>query len=486
MKKLFFIVAFLILFAPASAFAASLSLGASGSAVVTLQQTLITKGYLAADKATGYFGPLTDAALKKFQCDAGVICSGNAVAGYGVYGPRTQAAMGGTTGGTGTGTGTGSASATAKLEYSGWLPYWKEASSTADALAHIDQLTEINPFVYVLQSDGTIRDMAGIADEPWKSLITVAKAKKVRVIPTIMTSDTGALHAILSNSARRVQLEDDIAALVKIEGFDGIDIDFEGKSAADKDYFSTFLRGLYSRMGKSWVMCTIESRTPLSDRYYGAIQPADAGMYANDFVEINKYCDRVRFMTYDQQTIDLKQASVAQANRQLYAPVADTVWVEKAIREAMKVIAKNKIVMGIATYGYEWDVTAYADGYQYDLLWSFGPGYATPIAVQYGVTPTRQASGELGFSYLPAAGITTAPTATSDVSTSATSSGDTAALALSAAQANNSHSTFRYMVWQDAQAIQNKIDLAKRLGIKGVAVFRLDGGEDAGMWQYFK
>jgi hypothetical protein len=60
----------------------------------------------------------------------------------------------------------GAHAATAKFEYSGWLPYWKEASSTQDALAHIDQLTEINPFVYVLQKDGTIRDMVGIADEP--------------------------------------------------------------------------------------------------------------------------------------------------------------------------------------------------------------------------------------------------------------------------------------------------------------------------------
>src|SRR3989344_1524841 len=100
----------------------------------------------------------------------------------------------------------------AAFEYSGWLPYWKEASSTRDALAHIDQLHEINPFVYVLQKDGTIRDMVGIADEPWRSLITVAKAKKVRVIPTVMSSDTATLHAILSNTKRRIQLEDDITA----------------------------------------------------------------------------------------------------------------------------------------------------------------------------------------------------------------------------------------------------------------------------------
>src|SRR3989338_5669384 len=382
------------------------------------------------------------------------------------------------------------ASSAPKFEYSGGLTYWKEASSTMDALAHIDQLTEINPFVYVLQKDGTIADRAGIADEPWRSLITVARAKKVRVIPTIMSSDTATLHAILSNTKRRIQLEDDITALVYNEGFDGIDIDFEGKRAEDKAYFSTFLRGLYQRMGKKWVMCTIESRTPIADRYYGETPPKDAGLYANDFVQINKYCDRVRFMTYEQQSVDTKRAAEATVQGQLYAPVADTAWVEKAIREAMKVIPKSKIVMGVAAYGYEWDVTAYSDGYVYDLLWSFGPGYAAPIAAQYGITPVRQFSGELGFSYVPAAGMAAAPSAPVDLSAhapSGTTSADRAAAgALASAQANNSHSSFRYMVWQDAEAIKQKIDLAKKLGIRGVAIFRLDGGEDPAMWSYFK
>src|SRR3989344_802455 len=153
----------------------------------------------------------------------------------------------------------------AKFEYSGWMPYWRGASSTMDVLPHLGQLHEVNPFVYVVQPDGVIRDMAGVADEPWKSFIAAAKAKKVRVIPTVMWSDTEAIHRILSNTESRIKLEDDITELAFNEGFDGIDIDFEGKLAEDKNYFSTFLRGLYQRMGKKWVMCTIESRTPRSE-----------------------------------------------------------------------------------------------------------------------------------------------------------------------------------------------------------------------------
>src|SRR3989338_5783952 len=374
------------------------------------------------------------------------------------------------------------ASSAPKFEYSGGLTYWKEASSTMDALAHIDQLTEINPFVYVLQKDGTIADRAGIADEPWRSLITVARAKKVRVIPTIMSSDTATLHAILSNTKRRIQLEDDITALVYNEGFDGIDIDFEGKRAEDKAYFSTFLRGLYQRMGKKWVMCTIESRTPLSSRYLGT-PPKDAGIYSNDWVQINKYCDRVRFMTYDQQTIDQKLNAAALSAP--YVPVADVKWVEKAIRLAMQTIPKHKIVIGVATYGYEYQVTPLTQsGYRYDKLWAFNPRYATELATQIGSKIQRNSAGELSFSYLPQIQLPPPPKVDQQLSDTTTipaplQTANPAAVVLATA-------SYNIVWWSDAQAIKQKIDLAKRLGVRGVAVFKLDGGEDPNMWVYFK
>lgn len=478
MRTPLFIVALFVFFAPAyGASAATLTAGMSGSAVTALQQALIAQGYLNAS-ATGYFGPATLAAVKKFQCERGIVCSGSS---YGVYGPRTQAALGA---GSSAGEGTTPAPAGA-LETSGWLPYWSEASSTRDALAHLDQLTEINPFVYVVQNDGTIQDMAGIADEPWASLIAAAKAKKVRVIPTVMWSNREAMHTIISNQKSRIALVDEIVALANREGFDGIDIDFEGKRAEDRAYYTLFHKGLYQKMGKKWVMCTIESRTPLSDLYYGTTQPEGAGEYANDFVAFNQYCDRIRFMTYDQQTVDLKRGAEAEAAGAVYGPVADTVWVEKAIREALKTIPARKIVMGLATYGYEWEVTAYADGFVYDLLWSFGPNYATPIASQYGITPSRQFSGEMGFSYVPAASaLGGSPWA--QVVQASTDGNAIATAALASAKANNSNSKFRYMTWQDAQAIKDKVDLARRLGIKGVAAFRLDGGQAAGFWDVFK
>jgi spore germination protein len=372
-----------------------------------------------------------------------------------------------------------STSAASIFEVTGWIPYWRAATGTADVLPHLNELTEVNPFVFTLQSDGGILDNGKMDQEPWPSFIAAAKAQKVRVIPTIMTGSGDLLHTLLSNTKSRVALEDRIAKFVKQNNFDGIDIDFEGKHAEDKNYFSTFLKGLYQRMGTKWVMCTIESRTPLDSRYYGADIPPDAEIYANDFVAINKYCDRVRIMAYDQQGIDQRLAANAASSSQLYAPVADPVWVAKTVTLAKKSIKPSKILIGVPTYGYEYAVTAYAGNqYVYDILWTFNPGYATQIAQQYGVTPSRAPWGEMQLSHIKDGGAAS----TTPVSSGAYQALAAAFAATAYAQNNNSHVDFRYLVWPDAQSIADKIELAHELGVRGISIFKLDGGEDPNIW----
>ncbi|MBI4090929.1 MAG: peptidoglycan-binding protein, partial [Candidatus Komeilibacteria bacterium] len=72
----------------------NLSLGNRGSDVVQLQNFLIAQGDLASGNNTGYFGRLTQAAAKKFQCRNNIVCSGfPATTGYGAVGPRTRATI---------------------------------------------------------------------------------------------------------------------------------------------------------------------------------------------------------------------------------------------------------------------------------------------------------------------------------------------------------------------------------------------------------
>jgi len=364
------------------------------------------------------------------------------------------------------------------FEVSGWIPYWRAATGTTDILPHLDTLTEVNPFVFTLAPDGAFIDNGELDKEPWLTLRAEAKNKKVRFIPTVMTSNSELLHQLLSDTRSRIALEDTIANLVKEEGWDGIDIDFEGKRAETKEYFSTFLKGLKMRLGQKWLMCTIESRTPLEDRYFGTTVPPDATTYANDLKAINTYCDRVRIMAYDQQGIDQKIATDYASSSQLYAPVGDPVWIEKIVALMSKDIAKNKMMIGVPTYGYEYDVRAYAGPqYVYDILWTFNPGYATTTAAEYGVTPTRAPWGELHFTY-----VANTATSTNPLALGANSALLAAAAASTYAQAYNANLLFRYVVWPDAESVRQKVDLARRLGVRGISIFKLDGGQDANIW----
>lgn len=69
----------------------NLSYGAQGDDVKSLQNFLVSRGHLTADSTTGFFGALTQAAVKAFQAANGIVSSGSPeTTGYGNVGPSTR------------------------------------------------------------------------------------------------------------------------------------------------------------------------------------------------------------------------------------------------------------------------------------------------------------------------------------------------------------------------------------------------------------
>lgn len=497
MKRIFFSFVLLVAInlAPAGVEAAvrSLSLGLSGNDVTTLQTKLIAEGYLPAGKASGYFGPLTETALKKFQCEKGILCSGSPALGYGVYGPKTRAVLEGATGpAVGTqnpGTLNGkslTANYTGPLEFSGWVPDWRAASSTKDVLPNLNKLSSVMPFGYKVSNAGKLMGKDKFSAEPWASMISAARAQGVKVVPTVVWGEGTPIHNVLSNQAARIALEDEIAAVVKQNNYDGIDIDFEAKKHETIQYFSTFLKGLDMRMGDKLIYCTVEARMPVENRYSpGATIPPDATDYANDYNALNRYCDRVEIMAYDQGTIDQRLNAARSAP---YAPVADPGWVGTVVQLAAQSIAKNKLIIGVPTYGYEYEVTPLLNGggFRYRMLWAFNPNYATQIAAKLGITPNRTSAGEVGFTYDPDALAAIAPTNGDSTQTQQAQTTPSTSVAQNLGSQVNTNKPFNYLTWSDAQAIADKVALARQLGVRGVAVFSLGGAQDAAMWSVLK
>ena len=370
--------------------------------------------------------------------------------------------------------------ATTSLEYSGWIPYWKAKDGARDAQKHLDQLTEINPFVYSVKNDGTIQDLGKMKSSTWKKLLKAAYKDDVRVVPTIMWSDTASIDRILRDPKLRAAHIKEIVAVVEKNKYDGIDIDYEGKKAETKEYFSLFLKELDVALGSKWLSCTIEPRTPVADRYTGT-PPAAAYQFANDFRSIGAACDTVRLMTYDQQTIDQK-LNAANAGKP-YVPVADPKWTEKVVALTAKDIQKSKIVIGVATYGREWNVTVSPTGkIAYSAVSSFNPNYADDIEDEYDVERSRNSAGEQIITYLKDDDAVS-QTSLIKKAPSGTPTGELVSEGAKAyAKSSNTSVTYRMLWWSDAGAMEQQVALAKRLGVRGVAVFKFDGGEDRGIW----
>lgn len=85
-----------------AAISSTLDIGSTGSQVTELQTYLARNAsYYPSGLITGYFGPLTQAAVQRFQAAQGIVSDGTpATTGYGRVGPRTMASLNGLMGGT--------------------------------------------------------------------------------------------------------------------------------------------------------------------------------------------------------------------------------------------------------------------------------------------------------------------------------------------------------------------------------------------------
>ena len=385
------------------------------------------------------------------------------------------------------------------FEYSGWIPYWRTATGTRDVAPHLSQLAQVHPFGYTVKLDGSLYDASNLEDgTTWTSFIAQAHAQKTLIVPSVMWSSGATIDSILGDPIARMKHEDAIVDMVSRNSFDGVDIDYEGKIVSTRDSYSLFLKELKGKLGTKMLSCTIEARTPPTSLYKNI--PADLE-YVNDYKEINKYCDRVKLMTYDQESADIV---LNKAGDRLYSPVSDPLWVQKVVTLTLNDIDKSKLVVGVPTYGYIYKVTPWDDGtgYHYDLEEAFNPRYATELATQLDIKPVRNRAGELSFTYVPDELSASSTPITSSTGTTTiqmnqdqlasyapknTPSGLRAALgATKLAQTTGAQQSFYMLWWSDSKAIADKIALAKKMGVRGVAVFKLDGGEDPAMWSVLK
>lgn len=374
--------------------------------------------------------------------------------------------------------------ATEDLDVTGWIPYWAKTAGTKSALKNIDALDTIYPFVYTVKQDGTLKDNGNLEGKEWQKLFKAARKKDVEIIPTVTSGDGALIHTILSDTKKRKAHIKEIVDAVEKGKFDGIDIDYESRTKATVDYFSVFLGELKLALGTDkTLVCTLEPRTPPDSLWKVVPNPLP---YSNDYQQLNTYCDVIQIMTYDQQRADIKLNDARSG--QPYFPVADQDWVEKVMKETEKQISKDKLMLGVATYGRHMGVTVSPNWFQqYAQLGAVNRPDALAIAKEQKIKPST-ASGEQVITYLPKTMPKNIATAVKKMKVPKNTPSGMKVAAQALAYANKTGETliFNMAWWSDAKAIEEKMALAEDRAWRGLAVFKIDGEEDPGMWKIFK
>lgn len=362
-----------------------------------------------------------------------------------------------------------------------WIPWWTEEAGAESALEHIEAIDTIYPFTYEVSFEGNLINKVDFDDDHWEDLFGEARDERVDIIPTIAWFDGAAIDFVLGNDDRREEHIEQIVDMVDEYDFDGVNIDYEQKLVVTRDDFSDFLEELEDELGRKDLTCTVEARMDPERRYRDV---PDEVKYSNDYRAMNKYCDRIEIMAYDQQRADLYLNDERRGVP--YSPVADNDWVEHVIEESLQDFDADKVLLGVATYGRAWDVTVASEWYKdYTRVATLNYPRIEFLSDKYDSPMGRSVGGEGVITYFPEDSpwrvLNQLPTP------EGTPKGyEAAAKALLVATYADIEIPVRFVAYSDAKAIEGKMKLADKYDLDGIAIFKVDGEEDPEIWELFE
>ena len=231
--------------------------------------------------------------------------------------------------------------ALAPTSVSGWVTLWNPDSPTA-FVANAPKLQEALVGWIDVDENGIARRNDFAKAEALAPIKAAAKKNNVKLFAMAANYaedgfDPVRVTKFLQGSIKRDAHVENLVAIAKEDGFDGIDLDYESIRAIDKNAYSEFVEKLAAALRKEKKLLSVTVHPKTED-----LGTWD-GPRAQDYARIGKAADIVRIMAYDQHWSGSEKG-----------PIASNAWVDAIAAYAVTKIDPSKIDLGVSAYGYDW------------------------------------------------------------------------------------------------------------------------------------
>ncbi|MBX6377700.1 MAG: glycoside hydrolase family 18 [Clostridia bacterium] len=279
------------------------------------------------------------------------------------------------------------------------------------------EIDYLAPFWFKIQPDGSV------VDEAERDVDRFARRERIRLQP-LFTNAEGTDRFLRDPAARR-RAVGEIVRLVRERNYAGASIDFQLLEPGSRDAFTAFMKDLYGRLRPLRKVVTVDV-IPFGE--------ADQPSSPYDYAALARNSDQLVLMTYDRHGQKSEPGAVAPLR-----------WVEDMVKTALRVTRPDRVILGLAAYGYDWKVGVPEEARVLPLK-QIAEVELVRRAREFGARVQRTDTGIPHYTYTDGQGI-------------------------------------RHEVWyEDARAIVPKMQLAKRYGLHGVSIWRV-GYEDRDYWE---
>jgi spore germination protein YaaH len=207
-----------------------------------------------------------------------------------------------------------------------------------------------------------------------------ARENGLSILPSLLTNAGWLNHRLLTDEAVAAHAIGQIVAYVEAEGYDGLDLDLEAVEPADRPAYTQFVAALGAALHERDKRLTLALPAKPRD-----VTTGWAGAY--DYAALGPHADHITIMAYDYRGAWSEPG-----------PVAPYDWVESVLAFATSQIPAEKVLLGLAFYGYDWNTTS-------GTTRALGYGAAARLAERYqALIELDPATQSATFSYQAPAG----------------------------------------------------------------------------------